>query len=702
MRFGLLGTVLVRRGSELAPVRWPMPRAVLTALLLNANRVVTTDRLVDVVWGDASPPSAMASLQNHVMRLRTLLADAGAGQIKTVAPGYVIEVADGDLDVHEFARLYRSGREALAAGDWVTASREITSALGLWRGDPFEDVTSVALRERAATQLTQMRLEALESRIEAELRQDHHQELIAELTGLVASHPLRERFHAQLMRAHYHAGQQGEALAAYRRVRGFLTTELGIEPGPELQALHQRMLAGNLKPAASRSRRNLAPAQLPADLADFTGRNDQVAMLAEAAGTAVSHSGVVPLCVVTGPGGIGKTTLAVHASHEIKDRFPDGQLYARLWAPGSRPIPPGQVLGRFLRSLGAGPEQIPAESLERAATFRSMLSGRRVLIVLDDAWDACQVRSLLPGTAGCAVMITSRNPLADLPGARRFRLAALSHDQALELLARIVGAERLRAEADAARRIADLCAGLPLALRIAGSRLATRPQWRVDDLATRLADAAARLDELTVGDLSVRTTFAVSYASLPDDLTGKKSAHAFRLLGLWAGPDFSSEAAAALLGVDVMTAENVLGTLLDKHLLEEADSPGRYRFPNLLGIYAAERGRDEEPQDEIHASLERLLGWFLHSTDAVRRAIVPEARPLSLGPLPEGVQPWAPRSPAHAARWLNAEFTNLRVAMRAAASRKDYETTRQLAAALRALPAHGRNEGQVAACSARP
>jgi DNA-binding SARP family transcriptional activator len=685
MRFEVLGTVAVDSGEGPEPVRWPMPRSVLAALLLNANRVVPAQRLIDVVWGETPPASALPSLQNHVMRLRALLAGGGSSQIKTVGPGYLIEVADGELDLHEFTRRAQRGQRALAGDDWETAARELTSALELWRGEPLADVTSALLREQEVPRLEQLEMAALEARNEAALRLDRGGELIAELRRLTAAHPLCERFHGQLMTAYYQAGRQAEALSAYQRARAILAEELGMEPGPELERLHRQVLAGNPDCLADGGDRRVAlirPAQLAADLGDFTGRAEQVSVLSELARSAGKRPGVVPVCVLTGPGGIGKTSLAIHAGHTVRDCFPDGQLFVRLGGSGPRPAEPGQVLSRFLRDLGADPAQIPVGVTARAAQFRSILAGRRVLIVLDDARDGAQIAPLLPGVAGCAVIVTSRNPLADAPAARRLQLASLASDQAIELLSKIIGSGRLRAEAPAAARVAELCAGLPLALRIAGSRLAARPHWRIEDLAGRLAGAAARLDELAVGDLSVRASFAVSYANLPAKAEPFPPARAFRLLGLWEGADTGVPAAAALFGVAVPVAEQALETLLDSHLLQPGCWAGRYRFHDLLGVYAAERSRAEESEAAVGAATGRMLAWYLHSTVAAHQALAPGTRPVPLGALPDGLEPARPAGPHEAVVWLKDELANLHAAVRMASARGDHETTWKLAMAL--------------------
>jgi len=335
--------------------------------------------------------------------------------------------------------------------------------------------------------------------------------------------------------------------------------------------------------------------------------------------------------------------------------------------------------------LGADPAQIPAGVSEQAALFRSLLSGRRVLILLDDARDSTHIAMLLPGTAGSAVIVTSRKPLTELEGACRLPLADLDRTQSLELLTRIIGPERVSAEVQAAETVAELCAGLPLALRIVGARLATRPHWRIADLADRLADATTRLDELTIGDLSVRDTFAGSYTKLRSGSGPVTPARAFRLLGLWTGPDISSPAAAALFGVDLTAAERALETLLDEHLLQAAGSAGRYRFRDLLGVYAAERAREEEPPAATQAAVGRLLAWYLHSAMAANQAITPGNHPVLLGPPPEGVQPSEPPDADQAVRWFRTELSNLHAATQVAAARQDHKTAWKLTSALGAF-----------------
>ncbi len=580
-----------------AAIRWGMARSVLAALLLSGHRVVSVERLVDVVWGDGPPVSAVASLHNHVMRVREVLGP-DAWRLRTVAPGYLLEVEAGELDLAEFERLSRQGRTALRAEDWATASRNLGEALGLWRGEALEDVTSALLREREAPRLEQLRLDALEARVEADLRLGRHDELVTELTGLVAAFPLRERFHEQLMLAHCQAGRRAEALGAFARARQRLADELGAGPGPGLRELLRRVQAGDFdraKPGPETARGGRRPAQLPAGLVDFSGRATEVARLAEVLENDQERPGAVPVAVVTGLAGAGKTSLAVHVAHQIRGRYPDGQLHAVLSGPGGCPVPAGEVLGWFLRALGADPGLIPPGEAERAALYRSTLAGRRVLVVLDDACDSGQLMPLLPGTAGCAVLVTTRGVLADLPGARMLRLAPLTDSDSVQLLAAIIGTERARAEATAVSRLAELCAGMPLALWIAGSRLAARPFWPVAALVYRLSDAEERIDELALGGRSVRAALDASYDALLRGPAGAALASALGRLARWEGRDITAATATAALGTSLRTAEAVLEALYDRHMLEPVGPEPGYRLPALLGIYAADKARHECP-----------------------------------------------------------------------------------------------------------
>jgi DNA-binding SARP family transcriptional activator/tetratricopeptide (TPR) repeat protein len=697
--FGLLGTVSVRHDGATVPIRSPMSRNVFAALLLNANRVVSAERLVEVLWGDEPPASAIASLHNHLQRLRALLGADGRARIRTVPPGYLIQVNDGELDLDLFTGLARCGREAHQVGDWDAAARDLGAALGLWRGDPLADVTSVALREAEVPRLRELRLETVEAQIAVDLQLGRAAEVVAVLGGLTTEYPLRERLRAQLMLAYYRTGRQVEALAVYQAARDVLVGELGVEPGHELKQLQRRILAADpgleLPSGVSGEPPVMAgrlparspvvrPMQLPSDLCDFTGRQDQVKVLVELLAAPERRSGAVVVSSVTGTAGIGKTSLVIRAAHEVRDLYPDGQLWFSMRSVGARPAEPAEVLARFLRDLGEDPAGIPAEEGERAARFRSVAADRQLLIVLDDVRDAAQVRSLLPGTSGCAVLVTSRSPLADLPGARPVLLDALPKDQALELLTKIIGVARIIAEPDAADAVVELCAGLPLALRIAGARLAARPHWRVRDLADRVSDAAARLNELVVGDLSVRASFAVSYGNLPIATGGDVDpARAFRLLGLWSGMDISLPAAAALFGVTDQVAERVLETLLDSHLLSASSPARRYRLHDLLRVYAAERAHDEETPVGRYDAVRRLTTWYLHTADAAAHVLEPRIQrvPLTSGDSP--VRPLDFGTYDEALRWCEAERASLVTAVHLAADYGLHAHAWQLPATLR-------------------
>jgi len=646
MRFGILGPVVVGGEGGVVQVRGLMPRTLLAALLVDANNVVSVPRLFGALWDDHPPDTARSSLQNHVTRLRAVLSANGGERIRTVAPGYLIQVAAGELDLAAFTGLHRRGLDAHRAGDWDGAACHLAGALRLWRGESMADVAAGTLRHIEARRLSELRLNALEVRIHADLQRGRDEEIIAELGALIAAYPMRERFHELLMLASYHVGRQAEALGAYQQARALLVSELGVEPGAGLRRLQERILAADpalARPAARGSgpagtvwpETGAAPgrpAQLPADLADFTGRAGQLALLTQLLDSRRQGSAVAAIVVLSGPAGIGKTSLAVHAGHRLADSFPDGQLYAHLNGTGA-PASPASVLGRFLRDLGDDPAGIPVAVGERAARFRSLLAGRRLMIVLDDVRDAAQITPLLPGLGGSAVLVTTRGLLADLPVSSRIMLGDFTPAETRDLLTRIVGGCRVEAEPRAADAVVEQCAGLPLAVRIAGGRLATRPRWRIANFAARLADPAARLGEFAVGGLSVRAAFAASYDNLAAASgDGIDPARAFRLLGMSPGLDISVPAAAALLGTDEPAAGQVLEILLDNHLVQAAGPPGHYWLNGLLHLFAAERACAEEHPRALDMALNRLLAWYLNGPETADPAVAPAAA-LPLDPV---------------------------------------------------------------------
>jgi tetratricopeptide (TPR) repeat protein len=427
------------------------------------------------------------------------------------------------------------------------------------------------------------------------------------------------------------------------------------------------------------------PAQLPADIADFTGREDQVRRLSDllaGAGTD-GEDGAVRIALVAGAGGLGKTSLAVHAAHRVRARFPDGQLYVDLLGATAQPLAAADVLARFLRDLGVDGRDIPADPDERAARYRSSLAGRRVLVVLDNARDAAQVRPLLPGTGSSAVLVTTRSRMPDLASTRLVDLHVLDDDEALALFAKVVGDERAAAEPEATAELLEACAGLPLAIRICAARLAARSGWTIQAMANRLRDEHRRLDELKVGDLAVRASFEVSFASLPasTDKQGIDPARAFCLLGLWQGPSISSAAAAALFGVPEYSAEDALEVLVDAHLLD-CESADRYRFHDLLRVYASERAVVDLSGQERAAAVERLLGWYMCSADAAATAVSPHRYNLPLDDQEASQPPAAFAGVEDALEWYDAERVNVVTATRQASAYGLHEIAWRLPASL--------------------
>jgi DNA-binding SARP family transcriptional activator/Flp pilus assembly protein TadD len=660
LQFSVLGPpAVIRDGAELR-IQAVMRRSVLAALLLEANRVVTTERLTAMLWGEDPPAAATASLYNHVMRLRAALTGDGS-RLRTVTQGYLLEVHDGELDLHVFTRLYDQAQRAARNGDWESASNGLAEALRLWRGEPLAGCAPTVLCQTEAQRLGELRLRALEARIEADLRLGRHRDLVGELRTLVDRHPLHESFHARLMLALHCSGRQAEAQEAYRELRRILVGELGIEPSDDLQQLHQRLLRG--EPVPEVRARGPVPAQLPGDVADFTGRGTQLAQLTSLLGDSRRPPQGVVVSALTGAGGIGKTALAVHASHATRAGFPDGQLYANLRGGGDRPATAAEVLARFLRALGADPAALSAETEELAAAYRGWLADRTMLIVLDDALDAHQIRPLLPGSGGSCVLVTSRDRLIELEAGHRLNLDVLPDADASALLERIIGSARCQAEPEAFTRVLGRCAGLPLAIRIAGARLLARPGWRLADLADRLERAEDRLGELTAGDLGVRASFEVSYAAL--DLKaadGVGQREAFRLLSLFDGPHLSIMSAAAALGVEYVQAECLLESLVDAHLLESPQA-GIYRYHDLLRLYAAEKSRLQDPAQRGADSVARLLDWTLHAVVRTTLAMAPgRVRPLEREPDPAWRFPPA-RDYAECLAWFRAEKDNLTTAV---------------------------------------
>ncbi|KAF4405126.1 MULTISPECIES: BTAD domain-containing putative transcriptional regulator [Streptomyces] len=608
--FTVLGPVRIRRGDEQLPTGSPQQRALLAALLLRQGRTATASELVDALWGEEPPDAALAALRTYASRLRKSFGPDASTTLLSESGGYALRTRDGMFDLAIAEEYVHKAEKARHNGDRRSARDLLGAALGLWDGEPLAGVPG-PYAETQRNRLAEWRLQLLESRLDLDLETGAHAEAVSELTALTAAHPLRERLRGQLMLALYRSGRQAEALAVYADTRRLLADELGVDPSTELKELHQGILQGDAGlavpsegPTGESALTLVRPAQLPATVSDFTGRAAFVNELSDQLATAEGR--VMAVSAVAGIGGVGKTTLAVHVAHAARDRFPDGQLYVDLQGAGSRVAEPEAVLGAFLRALGTADASIPDTLDERAALYRSVLDGRRILVLLDNARDAAQVRPLLPGTEGCAALVTSRARMVDLAGAHLVDLDVMSPEEALQLFSKIVGVERVASEREAALDVVGACGFLPLAIRIAASRLASRRTWTVSVLAAKLADERRRLDELQAGDLAVRATFELGYAQLEP-----QQARAFRLLGLADGPDISLAAAAAVLDLDPYETEELLESLVDTSLLESA-APGRYRFHDLVRLYArACAERDEQPPSERDAAMSRLLDFYL-------------------------------------------------------------------------------------------
>ncbi|MEV1174311.1 BTAD domain-containing putative transcriptional regulator, partial [Nonomuraea sp. NPDC049784] len=635
MDFAVLGSLRVH-GAEGSVRLSAKQRAVLSALLLHPNVAVSTERLVAAVWDDP-PRSAVANIQTYVSQLRRTMRGT-ALHLRTEPFGYTCELTPDRLDLLAFEESVRRARRARRAGERQTAARAYEAAVSLWRGSPAEDARlGSAMAPRIAEleeQLLMARSEWIDVRLEL-----GGEDLVAELRTLVAAHPLRERLWAQLMLALHRTGRRSEALDAFRQARAVLRTELGLEPGRELADLHAALLAGDpaptIGPATGQSASVFrAPlCQLPADTSDFVGRQAELDVLLPAARARADRMSP-PIVVVSGLPGVGKTTLAVHAAHLLRADYPDGQVFLRLGRDAAGARRPGDLLGELLRSLGVDGTLIPEPLEERARLLRQRLADLAVLIVLDDAQDETQVRHLLPGTARCCVLVTSRSRMPVLEGATRLPLDLPGEDDARLLLERVAGGVRLGAAPEAAEAILLACGMLPLAIRVAGARLAIRPSWPVREFASRLE--GRRLDELVVGGLDVRGTFSESYAALPEP-----ARRAFRLLGLADLGSIAEWSAAALLGVPALEADEALETLVARGMLDagEVDGAGqpRYRLHDLLRVYAGERAHAEDDPEEQRAALTRHVLECLRRIRAATRDLpIPTAPPYPQSESSEG------------------------------------------------------------------
>jgi DNA-binding SARP family transcriptional activator len=668
--FLLLGPLLIRTGSTPLALSGAKQRALLAALVLRANNVVPVDDLAEALWGADMPSQARVGVQNYVMRLRKALGAAGS-RIVTHPGGYLIQVEPGELDLDRFEGLLREARMAARNGSWPEAAGHASAALALWRGEPLADVGSDLLSARDGPRLGELHLQALEIRLDADVRLGRHGEAISELRNLVAANPLRERLHGLLMLALYRDGRQAEALAAYQHARRVLVEELGTEPGPELEHLHRQVLTADaalLQPAAEVSgglpaAAAPAPRELPGDVAAFTGRAAELAeldrlLLGTGGDAGNDRATAAVISAVSGTAGVGKTALAVHWAHHAAGQFTDGQLYVNLrgYDP-DKPVAPDEALAGLLRSLGVPGRDIPQDETERAARYRSLLAGKQMLVVLDNAAAVEQVRPLLPGHPECRVVVTSRDSLAGLvarDGARRLELDPLPLTDAVALLRELIGT-LVDAEPAAATELAQHCARLPLALRVAAELAVSRPATSLADLAAELRDEQRKLDLLQAdGDprTAIRAVFSWSYRHLDAE-----QARAFRLAGLHPGQDFDEYAVAALSQAGHELARRALEALSRAHLVQPTTS-SRYAMHDLLRAYAQELASEHDGEERTRTALTGLFDYYLSAAVAAMDLLFPaEAHhrpriPLSAASLPTASQ-------AGAREWLDRERANL-------------------------------------------
>lgn len=640
MEFQLLGSPAVRRAGTPLELGGPRQRAVLTMLLLHANEAVSVAQLTEAVW-DSPPVSPESNLRTYVAGLRKVL---GERLITRPGHGYQLVVEPGELDLDAFNDLVRQGEEASADGDVEAAADLFAQALAKWRGVPTAELSAGPLLGAEFTRLRERRLAAVERYAKAALELGRFDDVIDRLRRETAQHPLREELWAQLMLALDRSGRRGEALEAYAAARKHVVDQLGVEPGARLRQLQQVILESRVPSPAALS----AHRQLPMDIAEFTGRESELRRLCEP-----GPQTTVVISAIEGMAGVGKTKLAVRAAHRLAERYPDVQLWADLHGFDAEELPadPAAVLESFLRLLGVPGGQIPASLAERAALYRDRLAGRRALVLLDNAAGEDQVRPLLPGGATCLVLITSRRSLMGLDGVKSVFLDVFTPAEAIALLARIAGEDRVNADLDAASRVAELCGHLPIAVALAAKRLARRPQWTLLDLVAQLERG---------GGLGARGVFDLSYQALPDN-----QRRLFRLLGLHPGEDVTAESAAALAGLTAYEAEDLLETLLDEHLLQQ-HTPGRYSLHDLLRAYAVEQVVAAEPPPARALARRRVMDWYLHTSwhaelqlNPVRKLEIPIADPV--------VHPRTFPDRDAALLWCDTERANLVAAVRDAA-----------------------------------
>ncbi len=696
-RFEVLGPLRAWRGENPVDLGPLQQRVVLVVLLLQAGRPIAREQVISAVWGTDPPARAVNLVQRHVSGLRRALGPCGPGaewpiRLIWTDAGYQLTLPGGALDLGVFESELSRSRAARDAGDLRGAAEALHAALALWRG-PFCHGLSSPLLDAQRDRLAESYISVIEERVGLDLALGRHGDVVAELRGLVAEHPLRERLHGLLMLALYRAGRQADALATFRDARRLLQEELGVEPAAPLQRLHQQILSADpelgqipaeitIGGSAERAYHRPVPAQLPHSIPDFSGREAELstlnALLPDEQGAA---AGPVVIAAITGMAGVGKSALAVHWSHQIRGQFPDGQLYVNMrgFGPAGSVMKPGDAIRGFLDAFEVPPDRIPFDLEAQGALCRSLLASLRVLIVLDNARDGAHVRPLLPGSPGCLVVVTSRNQLIDLAaadGAHSVCLDVLSPHEARQLLARRLGLGRVTAEPGAVGEIIDVCAGLPLALSVVAARAAASPRLLLAGVAEELYESRGGLDALNGGEsqTNVRAVFSWSYNAL-----SPAAARFFRLLSLHAGPDIGVSAAASLAAEGLSGARGLLAELARAHLLTEVGH-GRFAFHDLLRAYARELADAHDPAVDKRAAMRRMLDHYLHTAYRGDELLRPGREDtIALAPATPGAALQRLADHRKALGWFDTEYQNLLIALRQAAAQGFDVHTWQLA-----------------------
>jgi DNA-binding SARP family transcriptional activator len=666
VRFRLLGPVGAYIEDRPVDVGSARQRCVLAALLVDINRHVPADQLVERVWGGGRlPDRPRSALQTYISLLRRALAPARDLEIVRQPGGYMVTADESLVDLHEFRGLARQARLA----DDALAVTLFESALALWTGEAFGSLDTPWLNELRVA-LGEERQAAELDLTDIQLRLGQHGTLLAQLSERADARPLDERLAGQLMLALFRAGRPADALRHYERVRRRLAGELGASPGRALQRLHQRILADDrdLYPhpstMATASPQEVPPRQLPAAPRLFTGRSRELTLISEAIAEG-RPGGATAVVAISGGGGIGKTWLALHWAHRNLDRFPDGQLYVDLrgFDPTGEPTPPASAIRGFLGALGVDRAAIPLDPDAQIGMYRSLIAHKRMLIVLDNARDAAQVASLLPGGPNCAVLVTGRRYLHGLitaHGAHAVVLGTFSADEGEQLLALHLGRHRITREPRAAAALLACCAGLPLAISVVAARAIAHPGHSLASFAEELADSAARLDALQAGDpiADVRTVLSWSHGAL-----SPAASTVIDLVALAPGPDIGVPAAASLAACAVDRVRAVLLELESAHLLQQ-DTPGRYRMHDLVRLYGAERARENQPA--ARTALRRLVDFYIHSAHAGDRLLAPQRPPIQLTDPAADCTPYTPPDPVAALAWFDTEHSCLLAAQQLA------------------------------------